>query len=136
MFWSHERNFVKTLLLTLIGTLLVCTASDVFLPYIFAKFFAVKMSLHLCVLQHPFSILPFVCMGILCGLLGRESSTFVFSHLMHVLLSSAASFLYLVSFGLSEWMHSFGAIFVVVVLCVMLPCCLSDIVFPLLLSRC
>ena len=43
-----------------------------------------------------------------------------------------ASILYLVTYGLSGWMEHAGWVFLVVVVAVMIPCCISDIIFPLL----
>ena len=58
----------------------------------------------------------------------------IFSHSAHVLTSSVASIMYLVSFGLADWVSAVGMVFVYMVFAVMVPCCTSDIVFPLLLA--
>jgi len=42
--------------------------------------------------------------------------------------------LYLVSFGLVGWTESLGLVFLVVITAVLLPCCISDIVFPVLMA--
>jgi len=59
-----------------------------------------------------------------------EKST-EYSHSVHVLFSSAASILYLLAFGLQGWIDSLSAVFFVTIVAVVLPCCASDIVFPL-----
>jgi hypothetical protein len=43
-----------------------------------------------------------------------------------------ASILYVVSVGLTGWMEHFGMVFFFTILAVLIPCCISDIVFPLL----
>jgi len=43
-----------------------------------------------------------------------------------------ASILYLVSYGLTDWIHVIGAVFVLIILAVIIPCCFGDIVFPLM----
>ena len=48
-------------------------------------------------------------------------------------ISSAASLLYLISFGFTSWMMDVQAIFpvfAIIVLAVWVPCCVSDIVIP------
>lgn len=138
MFLLHEKKFIKAALVTFFGVTLACTTSDILLPYAFAKAFSVKMHLHICALEHPLTIFIFIGVGFLCGAVSTQktSSTFFFSHLMHVLLSSVASLLYLACFGFYEWMNSLGLIFLIVIFSVMLLCCLSDIIFPLLISKC
>jgi len=133
MFWKHEKHFVKTLLLGFVGSILICGLSDILLPYIGGWLLGGKMHLHLCILEHPCIVIPFAAIGVLVGFLvpsAIEKST-EFSHSMHVLVSSMASILYLISYGITEWIHMIGGIFLVTIVAVMLPCCLSDIVFPI-----
>jgi len=135
MFWKHERDWLKAVLVGFTGTVGVCTISDVFLPYIAGTLLGVKMSLHICILQHPMLVLPFVFTGILLGLLAQSESHSLFSHSGHILVSSVASILYLISFGLNNWIHVLGLIFLYMIVAVVVPCCTSDIVFPLLLVK-
>ncbi|MFH1854364.1 MAG: hypothetical protein ABH815_03520 [Candidatus Omnitrophota bacterium] len=133
MFWKHERRFVKTLIIGFIGSIAICGLSDALLPYLGGRLLGTRMELHICIIQHPRMILPFAAIGVAVGFLvpsAVEKST-EFSHSMHVLVSSMASILYLISFGIPDWTHMIGAIFSITIVAVMLPCCLSDIVFPL-----
>ncbi len=133
MFWKHEKHFIKALIIGFLGSILICGLSDILLPYLGGSLLGSKMQLHFCVLEHPHIIIPFAVIGVLIGFLvpsAIEKST-EFSHSMHVLVSSMASILYLISFGVTQWIHMIGGIFLVTVIAVMLPCCLSDIVFPL-----
>ena len=133
MFWKHERHFIKTLFIGFFGSIAICGLSDILLPYVGGGILGTKMHLHLCILEHSLIITPFAAIGVTVGFLVPaviEKST-EFSHSMHVLVSSMASILYLISFGVSEWTHMVGGIFLVTIIAVMLPCCLSDIVFPL-----
>jgi hypothetical protein len=134
MFWRYERRWLKALVVGLAGAILVCGASDILIPHLAGLLLGVDMHLHVCIIEHPTLVLPFAAAGILAGFLasGHVVRATVFSHTVHVLISSSASLLYLVSFGLTEWIHHAGYVFVFVVLAVMIPCCFSDIVFPLL----
>jgi hypothetical protein len=133
MFWKHEKNFIKTVLVGFAGSILICGVSDILLPYLGGKIIERDMHLHICILEHPNIILPFAIIGVLVGFLvpGAIEKSTEFSHSMHVLVSSMASILYLISFGITEWMHMIGGIFLITIVAVMLPCCTSDIIFPL-----
>jgi len=133
MFWTHERRIFRALIIGFIGSVGICSLSDILMPYVSGLLLDVEMELHLCILDHPESLLPFVITGLIAGLVASnaiEKSTF-FSHSSHVLVSSMASILYLISYGLHGWMAFMGSIFVYMVLAVLIPCCISDIAFPL-----
>lgn len=137
MFWRHEKKVFKAVLVGLFGSVVVCGVSDIFIPFISGCLLGVAMELHICLFEHPEILLPFVGAGIFVGIIAptviREST--VFSHAMHVFISSMASILYLVSFGLTGWMEHFGMVFLFIILAVLIPCCISDIVFPLLFCK-
>jgi len=82
---------------------------------------------------------PFTIFGILFGLVsadvvhGRGST--IFSHSSHVFISTMATMFYLIAFGHMEWIHHIPEIFLIIFLGVIIPCCTSDIIFPLLLSK-
>ena len=137
MFWRYERKLLKAVIVGFIGAVTICGISDIFIPYIAGFLLGVKMNLHICIIEHPTFILPFVITGIFTGLIvpaATQKSTLL-SHAAHVLVSSMASILYLIGFGLSEWIHVAGAVFVYMVLAVIIPCCTSDIILPLLLAK-
>jgi len=136
MFWRHERKMIKGAIVGFLGSIGICGISDIGLPYVSGLVLGVKMKLHICILQHPMIILPFAAMGIFAGLIvpAETHRSTIASHSAHVLLSSTASILYLVSFGMEHWIHQIGMIYIYMVLAVMVPCCTSDIVFPLLVA--
>ena len=60
----------------------------------------------------------------------------LFSHSLHVFSSTMASIFYLIGpFGRTAWIDVLGVVFLLIVLAVMIPCCVSDIVFPLAMTR-
>lgn len=136
MFWRHERRLFKTVLIGFFGTVLPCGTSDVLFPFVGGKFLGVPMELHICIAEHPFLVLPFVLGGIAVGFaLPPVQRSTIFSHAGHVLLSSIASMLYLISFGIADWLRFAALVFLLLVAAVMVPCCTSDIVFPLLFTQ-
>jgi len=133
MFWKHEKRIFKAAIVGFVGSVTLCVISDILLPIIGGSILSSEMLVHICVLREPGLVFPFAVIGVAAGLLitkGFEKST-QYSHSAHVFISSAASILYLLGFGLTDWIHSIGAVFLIIIAAVMIPCCASDIVFPL-----
>jgi hypothetical protein len=141
MFWRHERKLWKAVLVGFIGSVGVCGLSDVFMPFLAGQLLSVEgMHFHWCVFEHPQMVLPFIALGIACGVLAPQKigKSTQFSHSSHIFVSVVASLFYLIAFGVTNWMDEnvFASVFVIVILCVSIPCCLSDIVFPCLTVSC
>ncbi|MDH5661933.1 MAG: hypothetical protein OEY92_02950 [Elusimicrobiota bacterium] len=136
MFWRYDKKILKAISIGFVGAVGLCGISDIFIPFFAGYLLGVKMHLHVCILTDPMIVLPFLFFGIFVGfVLPTVIESTIFSHAAHVLISSMASIFYLVSFGLTEWIPVGGMVFIYMVLAVMIPCCTSDIVFPLLLVR-
>jgi len=67
--------------------------------------------------------------------IGYWRQTTKIPHFGHVLLSTWASLFYIMAFGKADWIPLLPFIFLFLFLAVWLPCCLSDIVYPLLFVR-
>ncbi len=135
VFWRYERRVAKALVVGLLGTIVPCGLSDYLFPFIGGRILGQAMELHLCIVEHPTLVIPFAALGVVGGLMFEErmAGSSFFSHGAHVFVSSLASLLYLVSFGFTAWMTNMGLVFpvfLVVVLAVWIPCCISDIVIP------
>ncbi len=133
--WRFERRLGKALLVGTLGSVIPCGFSDYVVPFIGGRILGQPMQLHICLIEHPMLILPFLLIGLLSGLLfeGRVSDHSIFSHGAHVFVSSLAALLYLAGFGFTGWMTDFTLIFpvlLVVVMAVWIPCCIGDIVVP------
>ncbi|MFB0528272.1 MAG: hypothetical protein ACETVT_05300 [bacterium] len=136
MFWRHDKKIFKAVCIGTVGAVSLCGISDIFIPFVAGYLLGVRMHLHICILADPMIVLPFLFFGIFMGfVLPAVIESTIFSHAAHVLISSMASIFYLVSFGLTEWIPVGGMVFIYMVLAVMIPCCTSDIVFPLLLVK-
>jgi hypothetical protein len=136
MFWRYDRRWMKAVAIGILGAALPCGASDIAFPLMGGQLMGIVMKPHICFIDHPFLVWPFLLAGVLGGLLlpPIKQSTH-FAHGTHVLFSSAASVLYLVSFGVADWLRFAPYIFFLLIGAVLVPCCTSDIVFPLLLTR-
>ena len=59
----------------------------------------------------------------------------LWSHSVHIFISSLASSFYFVANGFYDWADSIGAVFVVLIIAVLIPCTLSDVVVPAYFAR-
>lgn len=138
MFWRYDRRAIKAVMVGMVGAIGVCGVSDIGMPHIAQMMMGWDAELHICVVEDPGLVFPFAIVGVLVGLgaaAGVSRST-LFSHALHVLTSTLASIFYLIApFGGLDWIDELGRIFIFVVAAVMIPCCLSDIVFPLLMTK-
>ena len=140
LFWRHERHVLRAISVGAWGTILPCGLSDYIFPYLGGRLLGQPMELHMCIVAHPQLFFPFLALGIIGGFWAEERLTgsHLFSHGAHVLVSSAASLLYLVSFGFTSWMTDVRLVFpafLTIVIAVWIPCCLSDIVIPTAAAR-
>lgn len=113
-----------------------CTVSDAFLPYIGGLMVGLKMQFHWCFLSHLDTVIPFLVVGMINGWVtsSHPANVRIFYsigfHFLHILISSMAAILYLVSFGFTEWWSYMSFVFLFLIFTVLVPCTLSDIVVP------
>lgn len=140
-FFRFSKNILLGLLVGTFSTMVFCTLSDAVLPFLAGKLLTVQMEFHLCFLSHLQNVLPFLGIGLLNGLvLGlyhSEKGAFfsVFSHFIHILISSLASTFYIVSHGLVHWQKVIGPLFLFLIIAVVIPCTMSDVVVPMVAAR-
>jgi hypothetical protein len=138
MFFRYDRRVSKAIIIGLIGAIGVCGISDIVMPQFSLFILGAETPWHICVWEHPGLVLPFALVGVLVGTAAAASVMHgtVVSHSLHVFASTMASIFYMVGpLGAVDWIDRVGAVFLFVVLAVMVPCCLSDIVFPMLMTR-
>ncbi len=135
MFQLHtkRRKFIVVLLIGFFGSLGIATVSDSLIPYIGEVLLGLHAHPHIGFIEGWYLVIPAAVAGVLIAYLRPKTK---FPHAGHVLLSTwASSFHILMAMGgqLSVWkaVGSFGFLF----LAVWLPCCVSDIVFPLLFVK-
>lgn len=133
IYWKYNHHWLKAILIGFFGTIPICLLSDVFIPYLGGFLLNTPIQFHLCAVEEPWLVYPACFVGIFLGifLISWVERITEFCHLAHVMVSSLASLLYLIAFDISLWGSSTWLAFVITVLAVWIPCCLSDIVFPL-----
>lgn len=139
MFCRYERKVLKAIVVGLIGAVGICGVSDIVMPHASLILLGAEVQWHICVVEHPALVLPFAGVGVLIGIAtagATRAPASILSHSLHVLASTMASIFYMVGpLGLIAWIDDLGKVFIFVVVAVMVPCCLSDIVFPMLMSK-
>lgn len=139
--FSHNR-----LLGFIIGTLspaIFCILSDIVLPYLGGRLLGLPMHLHICFFSEQFNIIIFLLVGFITGLalssqrdaLTENTMISKYAHATHILLSASASLFYMVSHGLCGIDVAMGTLFLVLLVCVVVPCTLSDIVVPIWIAK-
>jgi len=111
------------------------TLSDSVIPYLGETLLGLQSKgMHIGFIEEPLLTNPAAFLGIAIGY--RKPGTTKFPHSGHVLLSTWASLFHIIMAlgGTVNWII-LPAIFLFLFLSVWLPCCTSDIVFPLLFVR-
>lgn len=130
------------ILIGYVGSIGIATLSDAIIPYLGGTLLGVEMGFHVPFIET--GKMPFIGIetwklvnsAALAGIIiGYLRPTTKFPHLGHVFLSTWASLFYFTAFGIAPWIPLVPFIFLFLFLAVWLPCCISDIVFPLLFVR-
>jgi len=132
---QDKSNIIKVLLVAGIGSIGVASLSDSILPYIGETLLHLPhRELHLGFIERWYIVDPLAILGVVLANL-RPSTKF--PHSGHIFVSTAASLLHIVmSLGaIALGVPLFVEITFLLFLSVWLPCCFSDIVFPLLFIK-
>ena len=120
------------ILIGYLGSIGIATISDAIIPYLGGALLGIKIEFHMPFIEKWWLINPVALIGIT---IGYWKPTTKIPHFGHVLLSTWASLFYFTAFGTARWIPQLHFVFLFLFLAVWLPCCLSDIVFPLLFTR-
>jgi hypothetical protein len=113
------------------GSIGIATISDAIIPYLGGSLLHAQMDFHVPFIEEWW--INFLALGGIA--IGYWKQTTKIPHFGHVLLSTWASLFYLMAFGTAEWIPLLPFIFLFLFLAVWLPCCTSDIIYPLLFVR-
>ncbi|MFA5156687.1 MAG: hypothetical protein WC532_04780 [Candidatus Omnitrophota bacterium] len=124
-------NFWALTIIGYIGSVGIATVSDSLIPYIAETMLGMpNRGIHLGFIEKWWLVNPLAILGIIIAY--RRPKT-KFPHAGHVLLSTWASLFHIImaNVGVLSW-FSYATICIFLFLAVWIPCCVSDIVFPLL----
>jgi len=111
------------------GAIGIATLSDAIIPYLGGALLNVEIEFEVPFIEEWWLINPAALIGIA---IGYWRPTTKLPHWGHVFLSTWASLFYFTAFGTAFWLPLLPFVFLFLFLAVWIPCCLSDIVFPLL----
>ena len=131
MYMRYKKGKIwAVILIGWTGAIGIATISDALIPHLGGTLLQIEMGKpHVPFIEHWWINL-FALAGI--GI-GYWRQTTRIPHFGHVLLSTWASLFYIMAFGIAaDWIPLLPFIFLILFLAVWIPCCLSDIVYPLL----
>ncbi len=132
IFYKYKNNFVLAFSIGILGAIIIGSISDVVFPYLGWITLNLDIHFHLPLLEETVMVLLFASFGSLLGIFIKLTK---YPHFIHVFLSVFASLFYIIIFAaIPSLAYLFGAFFVIFI-AVIMPCCLSDIVFPFLFLK-
>jgi hypothetical protein len=130
MYMKYRRGKIwVAILMGYTGSIGIATISDAVIPYLGGALLNVQMGFHVPFIEKWWLVNPLALLGIA---IGCWKHTTKIPHAGHVLLSTWASLFYLMAFGAVNWIPLLPFVFLFLFLAVWIPCCTSDIVYPLL----
>ena len=143
MFRLHKKSRLwVAILIGYTGSIGVATLSDIIIPYLGGGVLDIPMDFHLPFLETE--TMPFIGIPKWIIINGSAAIGIAFAcwrpftklpHMGHVLLSTWASLFGFIAFGVADWISVLPFVFLFLFLAVWLPCCVSDIIYPLLWIR-
>ena|SRR3990167_4133055 len=140
-FFRFSKNLIKGLVLAVVSTSVFCSLSDIVFPYFGGLLLGLPMQFHFCWYSELHNILPFLIVGLINGIImsshhsSRQSLYSIFSHFIHISISSFASLFYLASQGYADWGSNIGLIFLLLIVAVVVPCTFADVIVPMAFAR-
>jgi hypothetical protein len=132
IFYNHRKKIIPSILVGTFIAIVIGSISDVLFPYLGSLLFGVPISFHLPVLEKPIIILVVGLIGAGLGVIIKKTKL---PHFFHVFISVFASLFYI--FAYSRAFSFLNLIFILIItsISVVVPCCLGDIVFPMLIKE-
>jgi len=127
MFSKYKNGFAQAFVAGIFGAFFLGTFSDIIFPYLGALIFNLNPEFHFPLISSPLIISSSLIIG---SIVGVKTKLTKLPHFTHVLLSVFASLFYLFAFSnITSFISGIFA-FIVIFIAVIIPCCLSDILFP------
>lgn len=131
--YAKKANFFLVLIIGYVGSIGIATVSDSLIPYVGEVLLGLEAHSHIGFIEGWYIVNPAAVLGILIAYFRPKTK---FPHAGHVLLSTWASLFHiLMALGSDISILRGVVIFIFLFIAVWLPCCISDIVFPLLFVR-
>ena len=127
IFYKYKQKLISALLVGMAGSIIIGSLSDIILPWLGGSLLGFGTSFHLLLIEKPVLIL---LLGLIGSSIGISTKTTKMPHFIHVFLSVFASLFYLLAFSQIFNTFYFIGAFLIVLIAVIIPCCMSDMLFP------
>lgn len=137
IFRSYRDSVLKAVPVAAVSAVLLCTLSDILVPYVGLRAAGYDAHLHICAFEHPFRTAGSALLGVAAGLAGLkffEHCNRPF-HLIHLLISTAASALFILHTVHVVDLQLSLVIAATLFFALVIPCLIGDIIVPLLFVR-
>jgi hypothetical protein len=129
---KYKRALWLGVFVAILTSSITCTLSDIVLPYLGGLVLGYDMHFHVCIIEEPLTSWFFIITGALLGFLlsGHVRKLSRYTHGLHILLSSTAAGMYLITYGVN--VISFKALLFlpILIISVLVPCVMNDIGVP------
>ena len=132
IFYNYKKKIIPSMLTGIIISIIICSISDIIFPYLGSFLFGVPISFHLPTLENPLIILVAGLIGAVAGITIKKTKV---PHFLHVFISIFASLFYIFAYARAFSFMNLIFILIVTSISVVIPCCLGDIVLPLLIKE-
>jgi len=132
IFYKHTKKIFLAIITGAFISLFVGSLSDAIFPYLGSSLFRIPISFHLPAIENPILIFGASIFGASLGIAIKKTK---FPHFIHVFISVFASLLYIFAYSTNFSILTIFLIFIITSTSVIIPCCLSDIVFPMIFQR-
>lgn len=132
LFNVYKKAFWIGVITAILSSSITCTLSDIIFPYLGGTLLHYDMDFHVCIIEEPVLAWSFVISGALIGYLlsQRVRKLSRFTHGAHILLSSLAAGMYLVTYGVSIFSIKALIFLPILIVSVLIPCVMNDIGVP------
>lgn len=132
LFNVYKKSFWIGVITAIISSSITCTLSDIIFPYLGGTLLHYNMDFHVCIIEEPVLAWSFVISGALIGYLLSQKVRKLsrFTHGAHILLSSLAAGMYLVTYGVSIFSIKALIFLPILIVSVLIPCVMNDIGVP------
>lgn len=132
MFVKYKKSIAKAILIGITSAIILGSFSDILFPFLISIIFGIKTEFHLPLFENTLIVLSIVLTGSIIGIVTKITKI---PHFMHIFISVFASLFYLLGFASYSSNYFFILSPIIVFISVIIPCCLADIIFPVIFLK-
>ena len=129
---KYNKTVWLGVIVAILTSSITCTLSDIVFPYLGGMVLGYDMHFHICIIEEPLTSWAFIIIGSVLGYVLSKSVRKLskFTHGFHILLSSTAAGMYLITYGVDAISVKALLFIPILLFSVLIPCVLNDIGVP------